>query len=85
MNFFEMKWRLAACRVQAGYTQKEAAKVVGVTEQTLISWEKGVSAPKMPHAQKLSELYQIPLAYMDWSKEGNATPLRERVPALGGA
>lgn len=78
------KWRLAACRVQAGYTQKEVAKALGVTEQTIIRWEQGASAPKMEYAQKLSELYQIPLAYMDWTKEGNATPMRERVPELGG-
>lgn len=84
MMFFETKWRLAACRVQAGYTQKEAAKALGVTEQTIIRWEQGASAPKMEYAQKLSELYQIPLAYMDWTKEGNATPMRERVPELGG-
>lgn len=78
MNFFETKWRLSACRVQAGYTQKEVAKEIGVSEQTVIRWEQGASSPNMENAQKLSELYQIPLAYMDWSMEGNATPLRDR-------
>lgn len=78
MSFFNMKWRLAACRVQAGYTQKEVASLIGVVEQTMIRWEQGASTPKMEEAQKLSELYQIPLAYMDWSKEGNAIPLRDR-------
>lgn len=82
MNYFNMKWRLAACRAQAGYTQVEAAKAIGVVEQTIIRWENGKSVPKMEEAQKLSELYLIPLAYMDWSKEGNATPLRERM--IGG-
>lgn len=69
---------LVACRVQAGYTQKEAAKAIGVAEQTIIRWENGSSAPKMEYAQKLSELYQIPLAYMDWTKDGNSTPLKDR-------
>lgn len=78
MMFFETKWRLVACRVQAGYTQKEAAKAIGVAEQTIIRWENGSSAPKMGDAQKLSELYQIPLAYMDWTKDGNSTPLKDR-------
>lgn len=78
MNFFEMRWRLCACRVQAGYTQKEIAKLLDVTEQTVLKWENGTTTPKMEVAQKLSELYQIPIAYMDWSKEGNATPLRAR-------
>lgn len=72
------KWRLASCRIQAGYTQREAAKAVGVTQQTIVSWEGGSTAPKMGEAQRLSELYGIPLAYMDWTKEGNSTPLRYR-------
>lgn len=78
MGYFDMKWRLCACRVNAGYKQTEVAELIGVTEQTIISWEAGNTAPKMENAQKLSELYGIPLAYMDFSKEGNATPLRER-------
>ena len=32
----------------------------------------------MEKAQELSDLYGIPLAYMDFSKIGNSTPLRER-------
>ena len=66
MNYFEMKWRLSACRIQAGYSQAE------------VSWETGKTAPKMEKAQELSDLYGIPLAYMDFSKVGNSTPLRER-------
>lgn len=78
MGYFDRKWRLCACRINAGYTQKEVAGKIGVSEQTIIKWEAGETAPKMEFAQKLSELYAVPLAYMDFSKEGNATPLRER-------
>lgn len=78
MNYFEMKWRLAACRVQAGYSQKEVAEIIGNCEKTIIDWENGKTAPKMEKAQMLSELYGIPLAYMDFTKDGNATPLRQR-------
>ena len=83
MNFFDRKWRLCACRVNAGYTQREVAKLIGVTETTIINWESGVRAPKMDYAQKLSELYQIPLAYMDFSKEGNKVPIRDRYEESG--
>ena len=79
MNYFDMKWRLCACRVNAGYTQREVAEKLGVVECTIISWEAGTTAPKMENAQKLSELYGIPLAYMDFSKEGNKIPFRERM------
>lgn len=83
MGYFDMKWRLSACRVNAGYTQKEVAEIIGISEPTLIKWEAGVTAPKMDKAQILSELYRIPLAYMDFSKEGNSTPIRARDPEFG--
>lgn len=78
MGFFEMKWRLSACRVQNGYTQKEASELLGISEKTLVSWETGRTAPNMEKAQKLSELYGIPLAYMDFTREGNKLGLKDR-------
>lgn len=83
MGFFDMKWRLSACRVQNGYTQLEASVLVGVCESTLISWENGKTAPNMEKAQKLSEVYGIPLAYIDFTREGNSTPLKDRVQEKG--
>ena len=82
MNYFDMKWRLCACRVNAGYTQKEVYEIIGVSEKTIIDWESGKTSIKMERAQELSELYRIPLAYMDFSKEGNSTPIRERIEEL---
>lgn len=32
MNYFEMKWRLSACRIQAGYSQAEVAEILGCKE-----------------------------------------------------
>lgn len=78
MGFFEMKWRLSACRVQNGYTQKEASELLGISEKTLVSWETGRTAPNMEKAQKLSELYGIPLAYMDFTRAGNKLGLKDR-------
>ena len=83
MGFFEMKWRLVACRVQNGYTQKEASELVGVSEKTLVSWESGKTAPNMEKAQKLSEVYGIPLAYIDFTREGNKLGLKDRVRETG--
>ncbi len=78
MPFFDRKWRLCACRVNAGYTQLEVAEKLGVCEKSIIDWEVGRTTPRMDKAQLLSELYQIPLAYMDFSKEGNKVPLKDR-------
>lgn len=78
-NYFDRKWRLCACRVNAGYTQREVAEILGMSEKTIIEWEAGRISPKMDKAQKLSELYMMPLAYMDFSKEGNSVALRDRI------
>lgn len=78
MTYFDRKWRLCACRINAGYKQKEIAEILGVTEKTVVSWEQGHSAMKMETAQRLSELYLVPLAYMDFSREGNRIPLKDR-------
>lgn len=83
MGFFEMKWRLVACRVQNGYTQREVADLLGICEKTLVSWESGKTSPNMESAQKLSELYGIPLAYIDFTREGNAIALKDREIAVG--
>lgn len=66
-----MKMRLKACRVQAGMLIKEVAQAMGVSEMTVINWEKGIHAPDMVLGLKLSLLYKIPLEYMDFTKEGN--------------
>ncbi len=84
MDYFRLRWRLCACRVNAGYTQKEVAKLLGICEKTVVDWEAGHTAPNMERSQKLSELYGIPLAYMDFTKKGNAIPLRDRVFEMGG-
>lgn len=52
---------LAAARVNAGYTQEAVAKALNVGKQTIVSWEKGRSEPKMSQSRALSELYNIPL------------------------
>lgn len=84
MGYFDRKWRLSACRVNAGYTQREVAEIIGVNEKSVIDWEAGRTTPRMDKAQKLSELYMMPLAYMDFSKEGNRIPLKDRVEETTG-
>lgn len=66
-----MKMRLKACRVQAGMLIKDVAQAMGVSEMTVINWEKGIYSPEMVVGLKLSLLYKIPLEYMDFTKEGN--------------
>ena len=51
---------LEAARVNKGYSQKEAAKKLGVSNCTLLRWEKGVSMPKANQVEAICNLYEIP-------------------------
>lgn len=51
---------LEAARVNAGYSQKEAAKKLGVSNVTLSRWERGVSMPKANQIIAICDLYGVP-------------------------
>ena len=48
---------LKGARVNAGLTQKEAAKDIGVSNKTLSSWERGTSVPNIQQVDALCKLY----------------------------
>lgn len=50
---------LKAARVNAGYTQKKAAELLGISCMTLWSWEKGKTFPSMPMIEKICGLYGV--------------------------
>jgi len=51
------KISLASARVNAGLSQKEAAKLLGVSNKTLCNWEKGNTFPNANHIIRLCKLY----------------------------
>ena len=55
---------LAAARVNAGMTQAEAAKEMGVSKQTIINWEKGRNVPSIPDMLRISSIYNISQDYI---------------------
>lgn len=52
-----VKISLKAMRVNANYTQREAAKKLSVSDVTLISWETGKTAPTVKQLYNLCDLY----------------------------
>lgn len=62
---------LAAARVNAGLTQADVAKALNVGKQTIVSWEKGKSEPKMSQSRELSLLYRMPLDYIFLPQKSN--------------
>lgn len=50
---------LKAARVNAGYTQREAAAALDISKSTVASYEKGKTIPTADMAQKIAELYKM--------------------------
>lgn len=55
----EIQLTLEAARVNAGYTQNEAAKKLGITQTTLSSWEKNSTKVSFLDAQRIGKIYNI--------------------------
>lgn len=58
------KISLEAARVNANLTQKELAKILGVSNTTIVNWEAGVSEPSLSNLRKISELSGIPMDFI---------------------
>ena len=46
---------LKAARVNKGLTQKEAAKLIGISEPSLVNYEAGKTFPNVPTIKKIEE------------------------------
>ena len=60
---------LAAARVNAGLTQKDVAKAMGVSKNTIVSIENGKRMPKAAELSFFSEIYKMPKAVFSLSTE----------------
>ncbi|MCR5294767.1 MAG: helix-turn-helix domain-containing protein [Lachnospiraceae bacterium] len=59
------KIKLKAARVNAGLTQVEAAGAMHRNKQTIINWETGATEIRYRDLAALSELYGIPVEYLE--------------------
>lgn len=57
---------LEAARVNAGYNQKSAAKLLGISPTTLGKYEAGISYPNMKMIEKIEKLYLINKDNIKW-------------------
>ena len=54
-----VKISLRAARVNAGYSQKEAADLLGISNKTLGNWEKGITFPPVDKIPAICQLYGV--------------------------
>lgn len=55
-----VKLTLKAARVNAGLTQKEAGRHIGVSKDVISNWERGISYPDVIELRKIEEAYHVP-------------------------
>lgn len=56
----ETKMTLKMGRELLGYTQEKAAKLIGVSTDTLGNYERGKSYPDIPVLRKIEKVYGMP-------------------------
>lgn len=59
-----MNISLKAARVNAGFRQADVAAKMHIDKATIVSWEKGRTAPRANQLKELSDLYDIPMDYI---------------------
>ena len=58
------KISLEAARVNARFTQKDAAKALGISEATLRNYESGKTTPDWNLVRRIEKLYKYPVDYI---------------------
>lgn len=64
-----IKITLSAARINAGYNQREAADLIGVSRATVQSWEQYKTSPSVEQAEQLSSIYNLPLENIIFSRK----------------
>ena len=59
-----MRITLEAARVNSGLTQKELAEKLGISNVTVVNWEKGITEPSLSQLRTISQLSGIPMDYI---------------------
>lgn len=59
-----MRGNMRAERARIGKSAKEVSKIIGVSENTLLSWETGVKEPLASNLMKLADLYRCSPEYL---------------------
>ena len=68
-----MPMTLKALRANVDMNQREAAKLIGITPETLGKWENGKTFPDVPHIQKIEQVYNVKFEDIKFViKEGEA-------------
>ncbi len=69
---------LRQARQEAGLTQREAARKIGVSTLTIIHWEQGKHSPMPENAMKIAKTYGLdPGKLVSWFSGNYGWPSKE--------
>lgn len=60
------------------WTQKEAAKQLGVSETTLSNWENGIRFPTIDKVWVIEDIYDVPLSGINFLPNNTVKPCCEK-------
>lgn len=72
------KITLEAARINAGYTLKQAAELLGISVATLHKWENDSSVIKVSQVKKIEEVYEFPSEYIFFGSKLELNSKREK-------
>ena len=59
MNLEKIGQFLCELRKEYGYTQKQIGDFLGITDNSVSKWERGINAPDISYLQNLADLYHV--------------------------
>ncbi len=59
MNQEKMGKFIAELRMEQGYTQKEIGDKLGITDNSVSKWERGINAPDICYLKELAEIFHV--------------------------
>ncbi len=72
-----MELTLRAARTNKGLSQKKAAKLIGISVETLSNYERGIRFPDVPVIKKIEEVYGVEYKYLIFLTQQGREPRTE--------
>lgn len=66
------KFTLKTARDKANLTQKEAAKLIGISQDTLSNYERGIYFPDIPVLKRIEKVYGVSYDQLIFLLDDNA-------------
>ena len=63
--------RLKTARISAGYTQKELANKLGISQASVSAWGTGDCYPTIEHVKAITEILDVTFEYLTDGMENN--------------